>query len=97
VLSDLEGNAQAAIVFARPPDERACQLKGTYAGSRAATDDERQLVSAQWDRWLDRLASVGYSREMFEHWTAWPCIAIRIHVNAIFNQTPRPGAGARVA
>ena len=97
VLSDLESNGQAAIVFARPPDERASQLKGTFAGARRATDEEREPVQAQWDRWLDRLASVGYARPAFEHWITWPCVAIRIQVNAIFNQTPGPGAGARVA
>ena len=97
ILPDLESNGEAAVVFARPPDERACQLKGTFVGARAATGDERQIVLAQWDRWLDRLASVGYARGMFEHWIAWPCLAVRIRVSAIFNQTPGPGAGARVA
>jgi hypothetical protein len=97
VLADLTSNGQAAIVFGRPPDERACQLKGTFAGARAANDDERDTVLSQWDRWLDRLASVGYARPTFEHWIAWPCMAIRMRVNAIFNQTPGPGAGARVA
>jgi hypothetical protein len=97
VLSDLESNGQAALVFARPPDERACQLKGTFAGERAATADERAIVQAQWDRWLDRLASIGVARPAFDHWPAWPCVAIRVQVTAIFNQTPGPGAGARLA
>jgi hypothetical protein len=97
VLPDLESNGQAALVFARPPDERACQLKGTFAGERAATADERAIVQAQWDRWLDRLASIGVARPAFDHWPAWPCVAIRVQVTAIFNQTPGPGAGARLA
>src|SRR5688572_3166708 len=94
VLPDLESNGQAALVFARPPDERACQLKGIFAGARAATADERAFVQAQWDRWLDRLTTIGFSRPTFEHWPTWPCVAIRVRVNAIFNQTPGPGAGA---
>jgi hypothetical protein len=97
VLPDLESNGQAALVFARPPDERACQLKGTFAGVRAATADERGMVQAQWDRWLERLATIGVARPAFDHWPAWPCVAIRVRVNAIFNQTPGPGAGARLA
>src|SRR5688572_11022354 len=56
VLPDLESNGQAALVFARPPDERACQVKGTFTGSRPAADAERGLVEGQWGRWLDRLA-----------------------------------------
>lgn len=97
LLPDLESNGQAAIVFARPPDERACQLKGTFAGVRLASDEEKTFVLEQWGRWLDRLQSIGYPRETFEHWTVWPCMAIRIDVNAIFNQTPGPGAGAPLA
>lgn len=97
VLPDLESNGQAALVCSRPPDERACQVKGTFAGARPATADERALVQAQWDRWLDRLATIGFVRTAFEHWPTWPCVAIRIRVNAIFNQTPGPGAGAPLA
>ncbi|MGE0451192.1 MAG: pyridoxamine 5'-phosphate oxidase family protein [Vicinamibacterales bacterium] len=97
VLPDLESNGQAALVFARPPDERACQLKGTFAGSRPASDREEAFVLEQWDRWLDRLASIGYQRPTFERWAAWPCVAIRVQVKAIFNQTPGPGAGAPLA
>lgn len=96
VMPDLESNGQAALVFARPPDERACQLKGHFAGAHAATDDERVMVQAQWERWLDRLASIGLQRPIFDHYTSWPCVAIRVRVHAIFNQTPGPGAGGRV-
>lgn len=97
VLADLEQNGQAALVFARPPDERACQLKGTFSGARIAGDEEKTFVLEQWDRWLDRLTTIGYQRGMFDHWSAWPCVAIRVEVNAIFNQTPGPGAGAPLA
>jgi hypothetical protein len=54
------------------------------------------VVQAQWDRWLDRLASIGLPRPTFANYLTWPCVAIRLRVNAIFNQTPGPGAGARV-
>jgi hypothetical protein len=97
VVPDLESNGQAALVFARPPDERACQVKGIFAGARAATADERAAVLAQWDRWLDRLTTIGCPRAAFEHWETWPAVAIRVRVNAIFNQTPGPGAGAPLA
>jgi hypothetical protein len=97
VLADLASNGEAAIVFARPPDERACQLKGTFAGARDAGDAERAMVEAQWGRWLDRLTTIGCPHETFEQWTTWPCVAVRVRVTAIFNQTPGPGAGAPIA
>jgi hypothetical protein len=97
IVPDLETNGRAAIVFSRPPDERACQLKGTQAGIRMATDDERGFVEAQWDRWIERLTTIGLLRETFDHWPAWPCVAIRVRVTAIFNQTPGPGTGGALA
>ena len=97
VLSDLESNGQAALVFARPPDERACQVKGTFTGARPASAEERAGVEAQWDRWLDRLASIGVARATLEPWITWPCTAIRLRVTAIFNQTPGPNAGSPIA
>lgn len=97
VLPDLEANGQAALVFARPPDERACQVKATFTGSRPATDEERERVQAQWERWVDRLAMIGVSRGTLEPWAFWPCVAIRLRPTAIFNQTPGPNAGAQLA
>jgi hypothetical protein len=97
VLPDLESNGQAALVFARPPDERACQVKGIFTGARPAADDERAQVEAQWRRWIDRLAMIGVSPATLDPWVSWPCVAIRLRVNAIFNQTPGPNAGARLA
>jgi hypothetical protein len=97
VLPDLEANGHAAMVFARPPDERACQVKGTFTGARPAAAGEREAIEAQWGRWLDRLKSIGIERLALELWDVWPCVAIRLQVTAIFNQTPGPNAGARLA
>jgi hypothetical protein len=94
VLPDLESNGQAALVFSRPPDERACQVKGTFTGARPASPDDRAAVEGQWERWRTRLASIGVARPTLEPWIVWPCVAIRLRVTAIFNQTPGPNAGA---
>src|SRR5688572_27843014 len=83
VLPDLESTGQAAVCFARPPDERACQIKGEFAGARDAGEDERAMVQEQWDRWLDRLTTIGFSRATFAHWPSWPCVALRVRVTAI--------------
>lgn len=97
LATSLRASGEVAIVFSRPPDERACQVKGAFEGVRAATPEEREPVLAQWNRWLDRLESIGFARATWEHWPAWPCAAIRVRVHAIFNQTPGPGAGAPLA
>ena len=97
VIPDLKANGEAALVFARPPDERACQVKGIFTGGRAARAAERDFVAAQWARWLTRLASIGLPLATFERWETWPCVVIRVRVTALFNQTPGPGAGAALS
>ena len=49
LLSDLEDNGQVALGFSRPTDHRSCQLKGTFAGSRAATPSDQVWLVAQVD------------------------------------------------
>jgi hypothetical protein len=94
VLPDLEANGHAAIVFARPPDERSCQVKGMFAGMGATGPAEERFVRDQWQRWLERLTTIGLPLSTLEGWDAWPCVAIRIRVTALFNQTPGPNAGS---
>lgn len=94
----LAHNGQAAVVFARPTRaNRACQVKGTCVSCRPATDDERAIVQAQWDGFMQQLEMIGTPGESTRTWITWPCVAIRLRVTALFNQTPGPGAGARLS
>jgi hypothetical protein len=94
VLPDLKDNGFTALVFVRPTDDRACQVKGVFAGSRAAKPGERSAISAQWDRARRSLERIGIPRVLTDSWTIWPSVAVRVRVTHLFNQTPGPGAGA---
>jgi len=97
ILPDLESNGQAAVGFGRPVDDRACQVKGVFVGARDATEDERAAVLAQWDGFLGSLEKIGIPRPATRTWVTWPAVAIRLRANALFDQTPGPGAGAPLA
>jgi hypothetical protein len=94
ILPDLESNGQAAVGFGRPVDDRACQVKGVFTGVREVTDDEGPAVLAQWDAFLGSLEKIGIPRAATRTWVTWPAVAIRLRANALFDQTPGPGAGA---
>lgn len=93
ILRDLAKTPAAAVLFVRPTDDRACQLKGTFTGSRAARPGERAVVKEQFDAFRGSLEAIGISRELTAGWSYWPCVAIRISVSEMFDQTPGPGAG----
>jgi hypothetical protein len=96
ILSDLEDNGQAAVGFARPIDDKACQVKGLFLAVRDASDDERPFIARQWDGFLASLEQIGIPRAATRAWITWPAVAIRLRVNALFDQTPGPGAGSQI-
>jgi len=97
LLPDLEANGQVAVSFARPVDEKACQVKGTFVSAREASEDERARVLRQWESFGHNLEQIGISRAAYAAWVLWPCLAIRLKPTAVFEQTPAPGTGGRIA
>jgi hypothetical protein len=97
LLGDLEAHPQIAVLFVRPTDALACQLKGTFVGSRPARPAERREVLRQADGYLAELDAIGISRALTAGWSFWPCLALRVRVTDVYQQTPGPGAGAPIA
>ncbi len=97
ILHDLKKAPRVAVLFVRPTDDRACQLKGTFAGSRRGRPSEREAVRGQFDAFRAALETIGIARSLTAGWKQWPCVAIRIRVTEMFNQTPGPGAGGPMA
>ena len=97
LLPDLSSNGQAAIVFARPIDDRACQVKGVFIDVRQAHEDEHALIDTQWRGFIDQLERIGIGRATSARWVTWPALAIRLRVTSVFNQTPGAEAGAQLA
>ncbi len=93
IVRDLKEAPQVAVLFVRPTDDRACQLKGTFAGSRPARASERRLVQDQFDGFLGELETIGIARTLTSGWIPWPCTAIRVRVTEMFDQRPGPGTG----
>ena len=93
IVPDLEANGQAAVSFGRPIDDKACQIKGTFVSSRAASPEERVEIVAQFESFLANLEEIGIPRRLAQRWPTWPCTAIRLKATAVFTQTPGPGAG----
>lgn len=96
VIANLEDNGQAALAFARPADDRACQIKGTFVSLRPAEPVELAEVQRQWNGFLAQLTLVGIPEAATARWSSWPCVVIRLRVTAAFDQTPGPDAGARL-
>jgi hypothetical protein len=93
ILSNLEDNGRIAIAASRPTDHRSCQLKGTFIEARPCLPAERDEVARQADGFLCELETIGIPRTLTAAWTIWPCVAVRLRVEHVYEQTPGPGAG----
>lgn len=95
-LADVRAYKQVAFSFVRPTDDHACQLKGVFVVSRRAAPKERALIERKIEDQLRELGAIGIQAEALQSWKMWPCVAVKVRVTDCFNQTPGPGAGARV-
>lgn len=93
-LANLRTTRRIALTFARPIDHRSIQVKGGVTGMRAATEEERPLVTAYLDAWGGHIELVGLPRALATRLTDWPATAVDVSLDALFHQTPGPSAGA---
>jgi hypothetical protein len=97
IFENLRTNGCAAVSMARPADERAAQLKGLMLFSWDARPDEEAFARVQWAGFLGQLESIGLPGAATSSWKVFPCVAVRLKVTAVFNQTPGPDAGAALS
>lgn len=93
-LSNLRANGRIAVCFSRPSDNRAIQLKGRVLDIREAGEVDRPCVERYRRLWSETLGWVGIPPRILARVAHWPCQAVRFRVEAVFVQTPGPGAGA---
>jgi hypothetical protein len=97
IFENLRTNGRAAISMARPADERAVQVKGLMLFSWDAKPAEEAFARVQWAGFLGQLEGIGLPGAATSSWQVFPCVAVRLKVTAVFNQTPGPDAGAALS
>lgn len=96
VLADIRSNGKVAIVFSLPATHRTMQLKGSDATVGAAADDDRALVAAYREAFIQHLVMLGYEESLMRAFMACPpdeIVTVSFTPTAAFTQTPGPHAG----
>jgi hypothetical protein len=95
-VANVASNGRIAVVASEPASHSTLQLKGRTRAVRVARDDEEERVRLSVERFADSLDAVGLPRGVTRTMTCWPAFAIEVAVEAVFDQTPGPRAGALV-
>jgi hypothetical protein len=93
LLAVLEKGAPFALIATHVPTLRSMQMKGVITGIRPASEAERPLIEACTDGFAADLADTGYPLSVVRRLVNWPATAIEVALEAVFDQTPGPGAG----
>ncbi len=90
-------NPRIAVAFSRIHDHHTIQLKGRVLSIRDGDEDDEAAVARYLVAFAEQLALAGLPRSVVRQVRCCPCIALTLVVEEIFDQTPGPEAGRRLA
>ncbi|RIK62154.1 MAG: hypothetical protein DCC64_11620 [Planctomycetota bacterium] len=93
-LANLKHNGQIAVTLEHLPDHHAIQLKGEVTRVAAATEADIADATRFHAGFVKEIEYVGVAPRFSRRLAFLPCHAVTFRVEAIFEQTPGPKAGA---
>src|SRR5262249_59424847 len=94
---NLAENGRVAVCFSRVEDHRSIQIKGKAIAVALADEPDRAVIERWRGEWSRTLAFIGLPPRVTLRLSSWPAHAVRLRVEAVYSQTPGPGAGAPLA
>jgi hypothetical protein len=96
-LENARANGRIAVSAERMASHKTMQVKGRMVGVRPLRDDERPDVERAFEAFVRSAEEVGMPRRVIERVARWPLVELEIAVEELYDQSPGPGAGARLA
>ncbi len=93
LLAVLAPDAPLAVTACEVATHRTVQLKGVVTAVRPARVDERAAIETQAGGYTGSLAGIGLPLPVVRRLVTWPATAVEVRLDAVFEQTPGPGAG----
>ena len=92
-LANLRNNGQIALTFSRGIDHRSLQVKGSCFSIADTSARQRALQDKYFAEFAEGLRFIGHRPAMLRRVRYFPSHALGFRVQAMFEQTPGPGAG----
>ncbi len=99
VLRALRDGSPVAAVFSEPATHRTLQIKGERATIGPAGPGDREFAHAQFEAVVAHIAALDYPEDgvrCYFHYEPDALVAVTFAPTAAFEQTPGPGAGAKL-
>jgi hypothetical protein len=92
-IANLAADERIAIALELPSAHVTRQLKGVAIKVGAAPAKRRAMLDEGFERFIEQCGTVGLPRRLLDRVVRWPATEIVVRVEAVFEQTPGPGAG----
>jgi hypothetical protein len=92
-VANLAVDRRIAVAVELPALHKTRQLKGTAIKVGNAPARRRPMLDEAFERFIQQCTTVGMPRRLLERVVRWPATEIAMKVEAVFEQTPGPGAG----
>lgn len=96
-VANLCDNGRIAVTFSRIADHHTVQLKGCVEAIAPADPDDRHTVDRYRRAVASELEIAGLPQHVVFRVHHWPCWAITLRPDEVFDQSPGPGAGQMVS
>lgn len=93
-IANIATTRRLAVSCSDIPTHVTVQFKGSSRAVRVARQDEADTVTAYISQFAEVLELVGVPRHKTRSFTHWPCFAVDVDVQEIYDQTPGPRAGS---
>lgn len=97
LLANLFDNPRVAVAFSRIVDLKTLQLKGDFIEALPATEADSEWIRTYVVAFSEQLYIAGMPKSVIQRMNREPAIGITFAVTDLFEQTPGPGTGGRVA
>jgi hypothetical protein len=94
---NLKDNGRAALGFGEGVSHESYQIKGRCVAVRAPTAPDLEAKARAIDSMLGFLKNFPVKVDLLHAMKDAPCVVVTLTVDEIYNQTPGPGAGEKIA
>jgi len=93
---NLRANGAIAVTFSLPTTYRGVQMKGVAGEVGEPSAAQLERVEAHVEAFVEQTVQVGLTPEQGRRFSRGPLVAVTFDVIELYDQTPGPGAGARL-
>jgi hypothetical protein len=91
--ANLAIDPRIAVAAELPSAHKTRQVKGLVTRVLTAPESHRALLQEGFEAFIQQCGTVGLPRRLLERVILWPATEVHFRVNAVFEQSPGPGAG----